>query len=123
MHNPSTIESSRPHPVLRDGAGHPARMGEAPDGVTPVESPATEHYGPRSRTNTPQVPFVSPGTRRSALLSNATCRRSAESEGYALPPWTRNARGDQFYFSPRLWDAPAARPTKPLLGAGTLHWP
>jgi hypothetical protein len=26
-------------------------------------------------------------------------------------------------FSPRLWSPPAATATKPLLGAGTLHWP
>ena len=26
-------------------------------------------------------------------------------------------------FSPRLWNPPAAKPTKSLLGAGTLHWP
>ena len=26
-------------------------------------------------------------------------------------------------FRPRLWSQPAAMATKPLLGAGTLHWP
>ena len=109
--------------MLRDGAGHPARMGEAPDGVTPVESPATEHYGPRSRTNTPQVPFVSPGTR----WIGVTLERHVPPVG--REPGGRTAAVDakrprrSILLQPQAVEPARRKPTKPLLGAGTLHWP
>src|SRR5689334_8178455 len=75
----ATIELAQPRhapPELPHGHAVPE--------PSPKQNEVPAEPASRSRTKTSSKLFVSPATRFEALLRNATCRPSAEIEGYVL---------------------------------------